>query len=242
MILHRFILFVLFLLSIASPMYAYTHSSASKNYILLSEETKQILSNLYSETKRYKQIQLIGLEKKWHIWKQHQNTIKSKKTLANILSHASILNDIKKRNARLPKHLLAHKKIQNRKQKKHRKTQTKTLCAKVNLKRQHVRIYKNNTLLYTWKISSGKNGYRTPIGSYKPLWLSKNYHSKKYNNASMPYAVFFANGYAFHGTTSLKRLGKRVSHGCIRLHPSNAREFYRLVRRYGRKNTEIVIQ
>ena len=57
----------------------------------------------------------------------------------------------------------------------------------------------------------------------------------------MPYSVFFYGGYAIHGTTYLRSLGRPASHGCIRLHPRNAARFFGLIQRHGRGNTRIVI-
>ena len=41
--------------------------------------------------------------------------------------------------------------------------------------------------------------------------------------------------------TAIKRLGRPASHGCIRLHPDNASDFYQLVETVGPANTSIVI-
>jgi lipoprotein-anchoring transpeptidase ErfK/SrfK len=57
----------------------------------------------------------------------------------------------------------------------------------------------------------------------------------------MPHSVFFRGGYAIHGTGYIKRLGRRASHGCVRLHPKNAARLYRLVLTYGFDNTRIRI-
>jgi lipoprotein-anchoring transpeptidase ErfK/SrfK len=67
------------------------------------------------------------------------------------------------------------------------------------------------------------------------------WRSKKYNNAPMPYSVFFSGGYAVHGTSHVKALGRPASHGCVRLQTKNAARFYSLVQQAGRKNTRIVI-
>lgn len=57
----------------------------------------------------------------------------------------------------------------------------------------------------------------------------------------MPYAVFFNGGYAVHATYDLKRLGRPASHGCIRLHPENAAEFFSLASQNGLSNTRIIV-
>lgn len=105
--------------------------------------------------------------------------------------------------------------------------------AKVNLSTQRIHVYQNGRHRYTWKISSGRGGYRTPTGSYRIGRMHKRYFSRKYNNAPMPYAMFFRGGYALHGTNQVSRLGRPASHGCIRLHPSNAATLFSMVRRSG---------
>ena len=57
----------------------------------------------------------------------------------------------------------------------------------------------------------------------------------------MPWSVFFHGGYAVHGTTAVRRLGRPASHGCVRLHPANAKIFYKLVQQNGKENTLVSI-
>jgi lipoprotein-anchoring transpeptidase ErfK/SrfK len=113
--------------------------------------------------------------------------------------------------------------------------------AEISLSEQTMHVYVGDTLAYTFKISSGRRGYGTPAGTYKPQWLSRNHRSRKYDWAPMPWSVFFHRGYAVHGTTDLKRLGRPASHGCIRLHPDNARIFFKLVQANGKDNTSITV-
>src|SRR5262245_37014731 len=42
---------------------------------------------------------------------------------------------------------------------------------------------------YEWPVSTGMKGYRTPGGTFEPLWLSKMHFSSIYENAPMPHAV-----------------------------------------------------
>lgn len=115
------------------------------------------------------------------------------------------------------------------------------LIAKVSLSSQTMTVSQNGFVLYRWKVSTARKGYVTPQGSWSAKWLSKNHRSRKYDDAPMPYAVFFNGGYAVHATFDLKRLGRPASHGCIRLHPENAAEFFALASQYGLKNTKIVV-
>ena len=107
------------------------------------------------------------------------------------------------------------------------------VVAKVDLSSQRMRVYKNGVHQYTWKVSSGRAGYGTPTGSWSIKRMHKRYFSKKYHGAPMPYAMFYNGGFAVHGTGSIKRLGRRASHGCVRLHPSNAARLFSMVRQSG---------
>ena len=116
------------------------------------------------------------------------------------------------------------------------------LEARIDLSSQTMVVKRNGKVKYRWKISSGRKGYTTPTGKWSAKWLSKHHRSRKYNNAPMPYAVFFHGGYAVHGTNAISRLGRPASHGCIRIHPENASKFYNLVERTGLRNTRVVIK
>ncbi len=117
----------------------------------------------------------------------------------------------------------------------------RSIFATIDVSKQKMKVFKGKKLLYTWKVSTGKNGYRTPRGNYKPTHITKMHYSRKYHNSPMPYTVFFHGGYAVHGTNSVSRLGRRASHGCVRLHTNNAKKFYSLVRKHGKKYTKIKI-
>lgn len=95
---------------------------------------------------------------------------------------------------------------------------------------------------FEWDVSTGKKGYSTPVGEYQPYLMKKMHYSSKYDNAPMPNSIFFHGGYAIHATESIDRLGSPASHGCVRLHPQNAKWLYRLIQEYGKENTFIYIQ
>ena len=97
------------------------------------------------------------------------------------------------------------------------------------------------TTALIWKVSTGRPGLETPQGSFKPTWLDAKHKSDEYEDAPMPYAVFFSGGYAVHATEYTKRLGTPASHGCVRLSLDNAATFFNLVKTYGMSNTKIVI-
>jgi lipoprotein-anchoring transpeptidase ErfK/SrfK len=115
------------------------------------------------------------------------------------------------------------------------------VVARVDLSDQTMTIYVDEKLSYVFKVSTGRRGYGTPTGQWNAEWLSPNHRSKKYHNAPMPWSVFFHGGYAVHGTTEVRRLGLPASHGCVRLHPANAKIFYKLVQENGKENTLVSI-
>jgi lipoprotein-anchoring transpeptidase ErfK/SrfK len=92
-----------------------------------------------------------------------------------------------------------------------------------------------------WKVSTAREGYYTPRGSWRPFALKKMHYSRKYDNSPMPNSIFFLGGYAIHATGYTRQLGRPASHGCIRLHPQNAARLYSLVQKYGMGSTRISI-
>jgi len=115
------------------------------------------------------------------------------------------------------------------------------VVARIDLSSQRMHVSVNGAPRYSWKISTARRGYRTPRGRYRPQWLSRHHRSRRYNNAPMPYSIFFYKGYAIHGTDQIRHLGRPASHGCVRLHPSNAAKLYGLVQRHGKRKTQIVV-
>jgi len=85
---------------------------------------------------------------------------------------------------------------------------------------------------YLWKVSTGLGG-GPKAGTYQPQRLEKSWFSRKYDMSPMPHAIFFHEGYAIHGTAYVSRLGTLASHGCVRLHPTNAATLFSLVRAPG---------
>jgi len=70
-------------------------------------------------------------------------------------------------------------------------------------------------------ITSGKPGYRTPVGTFRVLSKERLHLSRAFDNAPMPYSVFFIPGIAFHqGSLSVP------SHGCIHLSKAAAIRFF----------------
>ena len=102
----------------------------------------------------------------------------------------------------------------------------------VDLDRQRMTIVKNHGETIVWKISSGRRGFETPTGRFIVQRMDAEHFSDEYDQAPMPFAIFFSRGLAIHGTSE-RGLGSPRSHGCVRLSIPNARELYSWVEQYG---------
>ena len=114
--------------------------------------------------------------------------------------------------------------------------------AEVHLSTQSMTLVHRGRVVGQWSVSTARNGKETPTGVWTAKWLSRHHRSRRYNNAPMPYSVFYDGDYAVHGTYQTARLGRRASAGCVRLDPGHAAVLFNLVRKEGLSNTLIVIQ
>jgi len=119
--------------------------------------------------------------------------------------------------------------------------QAERLEVRISISQQQMRVYHEGRLLFQWPVSTAGRGSVTKAGIYKPEFLSKNHRSRRYNNAPMPFAIFYDGNYAIHGTTQVRKLGRPASHGCVRLHPDNARILFGMVKAEGMENMRISI-
>ena len=67
------------------------------------------------------------------------------------------------------------------------------------------------------RVATGRSGYGTEAGTFHVYRKNRMWYSTIYNNAPMPYSVFFDGGEAFHEGSVYVR-----SHGCVHLSASNA--------------------
>ena len=125
------------------------------------------------------------------------------------------------------------------------------LYAEVILQSQTMYLYLDGILIDSFAVSTGVKKRETPLMSVRPSgpiftrYTSKKFPGGNYNGlGNMPYAVFIRGGYAIHGTTpgNFNKLGTPASHGCIRLHPVNARIFYELVKLTGLADTWVEVK
>jgi hypothetical protein len=95
---------------------------------------------------------------------------------------------------------------------------------------------------HTWPVSTGRTGYATPSGNFKPFRMEAEHYSKEWDDAPMPHSIFFTpKGHAIHGSFETRRLGSPASHGCVRLAPANAKALFALVKAEGMGNTKVVL-
>jgi len=115
-----------------------------------------------------------------------------------------------------------------------------SVLIKVNKSDQRMTVFVNGAEQYSWPVSTGAPGYDTPSGSFRPNRMDADHHSQEYNNAPMPHAIFFDDhGHAIHG--EYEKVGRPVSHGCVRLSPAHAAELFSLVKRDGMLKTKVEI-
>ena len=112
----------------------------------------------------------------------------------------------------------------------------------IDKKTQRMFVYVGGQKRHEFVVSTGRTGYATPSGTFRPSSMHKMAISVKYGNTPMPHTIFFTRvGHAIHATTAVKQLGRVASHGCIRLSPENAKTVYDLVKQMGLENTTIRI-
>ena len=95
---------------------------------------------------------------------------------------------------------------------------------------------------YIWPVSTGRPGYDTPNGVFRPNRMDADHLSQEWDNAPMPHTIFFdLHGHAIHGFLDTRRMGSAASHGCVRLAPENAAVLYSLIETQGMKDTTVVV-
>lgn len=110
------------------------------------------------------------------------------------------------------------------------------IIAVVRKSEQKLYLFKNGHKVHSWKVSTARAGKVTPSGTWNAKWLSKHHKSSIYNNAPMPYSIFYDGNFAIHGTNQIHKLGTPASSGCVRLHPENAAVLFAMVKQVGKSN------
>lgn len=105
----------------------------------------------------------------------------------------------------------------------------------VSLPEQRAYVYRNGVRIAVSTVSTGKKGHETPTGVFTILNKDKHHHSKKYNNAPMPYSERLTwDGVALRAGGLP---GYPSSHGCVHLPTALAYQLFGITH----KGTTVVI-
>lgn len=91
----------------------------------------------------------------------------------------------------------------------------------VSISRQRAWLVRDGRVAMSVPVQTGKAGSTTPVGRFAVLSKDVDHRSREFDDAPMPYSVFFYPGDAFH-TGSLSRR----SNGCVHLGDAAARTFF----------------
>jgi hypothetical protein len=117
-----------------------------------------------------------------------------------------------------------------------------TVVIAIDKSTQQMTVSVDGSERYSWPVSTGRPGYETPSGTFKPNRMDASHFSQEWDNAPMPHSIFFdMHGHAVHGFFDVKHLGLAVSHGCVRLSPDNAATLFTLVKAEGMANTTVTV-
>ncbi len=107
---------------------------------------------------------------------------------------------------------------------------------------QHMTVTLNGEKLYDWPVATGGIDCDTPSGAFRPMRMDIDHHSEEWDNAPMPYSIFFTEtGNAIHGTYERRSIGHAVSHGCVRLSVQNAATLWKLVKQEKMAHTTVLL-
>jgi L,D-transpeptidase ErfK/SrfK len=119
----------------------------------------------------------------------------------------------------------------------------------INLGEMRLYYFTGGGRLMTYAIGVGRDGFTTPLGTFRvvskktdPVWRPS--RSSRLENPALPasvppgpdnplgaHALYLSiPGYLIHGTNRPFGVGRRVSHGCIRLYPEDIADLFRAVR------------
>jgi len=93
----------------------------------------------------------------------------------------------------------------------------KTLCISKKDRTVHYVVNGTSQLRLDARFGDARGpGFKTCEGSFRVSWKSRDHKSRTYNNAPMPFALFFCGGQAVHYSPEFARDGYRgASHGCV---------------------------
>jgi lipoprotein-anchoring transpeptidase ErfK/SrfK len=104
----------------------------------------------------------------------------------------------------------------------------------VNLSHQWLYAYEGGVLVFDAPVSTGRDGFNTPTGSYaiyakvREQTMSGTIGGESYSVPNVPHAMYIYGDVAMHGTYwhNMFGSGVRMSHGCINLPLNSAAWLY----------------
>lgn len=115
------------------------------------------------------------------------------------------------------------------------------LRAEVSVSEQKMRLIDGARIIAEWPVSTGRRGYESTRGEFSVNFLSRNHRSSIYGNSPMPCSIFYNGGEAIHGTKQTGSLGRKASHGCVRLETRNACALYDMVAERGKGSLRVIV-
>jgi lipoprotein-anchoring transpeptidase ErfK/SrfK len=116
------------------------------------------------------------------------------------------------------------------------------IVAQISISQQSMTVIVDGVVRHTWPVSTARKGFITPKGTFKVQSMHVMTYSRLFNNAPMPFSIFYDGHYAIHGTLDVKRLGQPASAGCVRLHPDNAKILFEIVKERGPDSLRVVVE
>lgn len=118
------------------------------------------------------------------------------------------------------------------------------LRLEIQLSRRQLRLYQGETMLKSYPVAVGREGWQTPTGSFQvmqmihqPAW--KNPFTGAVTPGGSPgnplgqhWIGFWTDGtnwVGMHGTPNPESVGRAVSHGCVRMYNEDIEELFSLV-------------
>jgi lipoprotein-anchoring transpeptidase ErfK/SrfK len=96
----------------------------------------------------------------------------------------------------------------------------------VSIPQQRAYLFEGRRLLESSRVSTGRRGHETPVGTFRIMEKRLKHRSNRYANAPMPYMQRLTSyGIALHAG---HLPGYPASHGCIRLPWGFARRLYEM--------------
>lgn len=123
----------------------------------------------------------------------------------------------------------------------HMPTEPASIVVTISVPKQELTVVVDGVETYVWPVSTAKQGALTPAGTFKVQSMNATAISRLFNDAPMPWAIFYDGHYAIHGTMSIYALGRPASMGCTRLHPENAKILFNLVKSRGPQSLQVIV-